>query len=57
MDTTGLFFSVNTRYFKSFRHFVGTEEQTQRIALGTEVIKHTFSMDPGLTKIISKRLH
>ncbi|MBH2003685.1 MAG: hypothetical protein I8H66_03260 [Sphingobacteriia bacterium] len=57
IDTTGLFFSANTRYFKSFRHFVGTDEQKQRIALGTEVINHTFSMDLGLTKITSMRLH
>ncbi|MDD2792709.1 MAG: hypothetical protein PHD73_05990 [Sediminibacterium sp.] len=55
IDTTGLFFSANTRYFKSFRHFVGTDEQKHRVAQGTEVINHTFTMDLGITKIINKR--
>ncbi len=55
MDTSGWMFSANTRYFKSFRHFVGTEEQKQREELGTEVINHTFNLDMGITKILNKR--
>ncbi len=54
IDTTGFTFTANTRYFRSFRHFVGTEEQKQRVANGTEVINHAFSIDFGLTKIINK---
>ena len=49
IDTSKWLFSANTRYFKSFRHFVGTVEQKQRQTLGTEVINHTFSMDYGIT--------
>lgn len=54
-DTTGFTLSINTRYFNSFRHFVGTVEQKQRVELGTQVINHTFSSDFGLTKVMNKR--
>ena len=54
IDTSKWLFSANTRYFKSFRHFVGTVEQKQRQTLGTEVINHTFSMDYGITRILNK---
>lgn len=54
IDTSKWLFSTNTRYFKSFRHFVGTDEQKQRQTLGTEVINHTFSMDYGLTRTLNK---
>lgn len=54
-DTTGYSLSINTRYFKSYKHFVGTQEQKQRVAGGTEVINHTFSLDIGLTKTINQR--
>lgn len=54
-DTTGYTISVNTRYFKSYKHFVGTEEQKQRVAQGTEVINHTFSTDIGITKTINRK--
>ncbi len=55
VDQAGWMFSSNTRYFKSFRHFVGTEEQKQRVEKGTEVINHSFSLDIGLTKTFNKR--
>ncbi len=54
-DTTGLTLSINTRYFNSFRHFVGTVEQKHRMEQGTQVINHTYSMDLGLTKILNKK--
>ena len=47
--------NVNNRYFKSFRHFVGTKEQKQRVAGGTEVINHSYTMDVSLTYNINKR--
>lgn len=53
-DSTGLTFTANTRYFRSYKHFVGTEEQKQRVANGTEVINHAFSIDLGLTKVFNK---
>lgn len=51
----GWMLNVNNRYFKSFRHFVGTEEQKQRIAAGTEVINHAYTLDLALTRIINPR--
>ncbi|MBS1661033.1 MAG: hypothetical protein JST68_08285 [Bacteroidetes bacterium] len=47
--------SVNNRYFRSFRHFVGTEEQKQRIAQGTNVINHQYTMDMGIYRILNPR--
>ena len=48
-------FNANNRYFKSFRHFVGTEEQKQRIEQGSEVINHAYTLDLSLTRIINPR--
>lgn len=47
--------SINNRYFKSFRHFVGTAEQKQRQTLGNEVINHAFTTDIAVTRIINPR--
>ncbi|MBD0349656.1 MAG: hypothetical protein ICV51_05540 [Flavisolibacter sp.] len=47
--------SVNNRYFRSFRHFVGTEEQKQRIEQGTEVINHAYTLDLSLTRVLNQR--
>ena len=46
---------VNNRYFKSYKHFVGTEEQEQRVDSGTEVINHSYTMDLLLTRNLSSR--
>jgi hypothetical protein len=37
--------SISNRYFKSFRHFVGTEEQKERLERGTEVINYSYTLD------------
>jgi hypothetical protein len=47
-------FNVNNRYFKSFRHFIGTSQQKQRIEQGTNVINHQYTMDLTLTHHINK---
>jgi len=47
-DSTKWLLSVSNRYFKSFRHFVGTEEQKQRIEQGTQVINHAYTLDLAL---------
>jgi len=47
--------AINTRYFKSYKHFVGTEEQKERVENGTEVINHAFSTELGLTRQLSNR--
>lgn len=48
-------FSVNYRYFKSFRHFRGTEEEPDRVANQTEVINHSHAWDWVATYGISNR--
>lgn len=45
--------SSSNRYFNSFRHFVGTEEQKQRVQQGTQVINHVYSMDLSLSRQIN----
>ena len=44
------------RYFKSYKHFVGDQEQKQRVELGTEVINISHSFDLSLYYEISSRL-
>ena len=46
--------NINNRYFKSFRHFVGTVEQKQRVDQGTEVVNHAYTMDISLTRNVNK---
>src|SRR5690348_3351304 len=46
---------INSRYFRSFRHFVGKDEQEQRVEQGTEVINHTSSTEFGLTHNLNQR--
>jgi hypothetical protein len=48
---------LNYRYFKSFRHFRGTEEEPDRIANNTEVINHSHAWDFFATYGISHRLY
>src|SRR5690606_27189431 len=50
-------FGSNYRYFKSFRHFKGTEEEPDRVANGSEVINHSHSWDFFLTVGISNRMY
>ena len=53
-EANGWIFNFNNRYFKSYKHFVGKEEQEQRVKEGTEVINHSFSWDLTLTKVLNK---
>lgn len=48
-------FNFNTRYFKSYKHFVGKEEQHERVENGTEVINHSLNWDFTFTKALSNR--
>lgn len=54
-DARGWQFNFNTRYFKSYKHFVGTEEQKERVENGTEVINYSFSWDFTLTRNFNNR--
>lgn len=53
-ESKALIFNFNTRYFKSYKHFVGTEEQHERVEGGTEVINHSLNWDFTLTKVVNK---
>jgi hypothetical protein len=54
-EAKGWQFNFNTRYFKSYKHFVGTEEQKERVERGTEVINHSFNWDFTFTRALNSR--
>ncbi|HEV9036736.1 MAG TPA: hypothetical protein VGQ51_08950 [Puia sp.] len=47
--------SINNRYYKSFRHYVGTAYQKQRQVLGNEVINNGYTMDLAIYRILNPR--
>ena len=47
--------SINNRYYKSFRHYVGDVYQKQRAVLGNEVINHAYTMDAAIYRILNPR--
>lgn len=47
---------MNYRYFRSFRHFKGTEEEPDRVSNNTEVINYSHSWDFSLNYGITNRL-
>lgn len=48
-------FTVNNRYYKSFKHYIGTDYQKQRQVLGNEVINNAYTMDMAIYRIINPR--
>jgi hypothetical protein len=54
-DSTQWTVSFNNRYFKSYKHFVGTVEQEDRVNNGTEVINHNYSTDIFISKNLNSR--
>ncbi|SIS93496.1 protein involved in meta-pathway of phenol degradation [Belliella pelovolcani] len=49
--------SANYRYFKSFRHFSGTEEHPHRVENNTEVINWSHGLDLNLSYAITDRAY
>src|SRR5579863_2563405 len=47
--------SVNNRYYKSFRHYVGDVYQKERAVLGNEVINNAFTTDLAIYRILNPR--
>jgi hypothetical protein len=47
--------SINNRYYKSFKHYVGTAYQKQRQELGNEVINNAYTMDLAIYRILNPR--
>ena len=48
--------NIGDRYFKSFRHFIGTTEQKQRQKEQTEVINHVNTLNISVARNINSRL-
>src|SRR5262245_9099978 len=48
-------FNMNYRYFKSYKHFVGRDEQEHRVENGTEVINHDNSILLGANYTLNNR--
>jgi hypothetical protein len=55
LNAGDLQFGINYRYFKSFRHFRGTEEEPDRVSNNTEVINHSHAWDFFLTYGLSSK--
>ncbi len=54
-DAKGWEMNINNRYFKSYKHFVGTEEQKQRIEESSNVINHAYELDITATRTLNAR--
>lgn len=48
--------SAGYRFFRSYKHFVGDQEQKQRVEQGTQVINIAHALDLGLTYLVNQRL-
>src|SRR4051812_35960969 len=48
-------FNANYRYFKSFRHFKGKEEQKERVEQGTDVRNFSNALDLSIVRLINHR--
>jgi len=48
-------FSLNYRYFRSYKHFRGSEEEEERVEQGTEVINNDNSLLMGISYSLNKR--
>jgi hypothetical protein len=55
LPSSGWTFAINSRYFKSYKHFVGTKEQKERVEKGTEVINHFTATEFGLSRQLNSR--
>jgi hypothetical protein len=49
-------FTAGYRYLHSYKHFVGTVEQTHRVEQNTQVINNAHSFDFGLTYAVNDRI-
>jgi len=54
-EAKGWELNINNRYFRSYKHFVGTEIQKQRTEESTNVINHAFELDITATRILNLR--
>ena len=47
--------NISGRYFKSYKHFNGTDEQTQRVAEATDVRNFSRTMDIALVRKVNEK--
>jgi hypothetical protein len=48
--------NISNRYFNSFRHFIGTVQQKQRLKEHSEVINHVNTTDFSVSRDLNRRL-
>ncbi|HVZ98323.1 MAG TPA: hypothetical protein VG847_15675 [Chitinophagaceae bacterium] len=48
--------NIGNRYFNSFRHYIGTVQQKQRLEQHTEVINHVNTTDFSIARDLNRRL-
>ena len=54
-DAKGWEMNLNNRYYKSYKHYVGKEEQKYREEEGSNVINHSYELDITATRTINLR--
>ena len=54
-NSKGFQLSLNYRYFRSYKHFVGSHEETHRVEQGTQVINNDNSINVGLSYTFNNR--
>ncbi len=54
-DSSKWQFSANYRYYRSYKHFKGKDEQKQRQVDGNEVINYAHSLDLAITRKLTDR--
>ncbi len=54
-DSSKWTLNINYRYFKSYKHFSGRDEQKHRVEEGSEVINYMSAMDFALTRNINEK--
>lgn len=55
-DAKGWELNLNNRYFRSYKHFVGTEEQKERIEKKTNVINAAYELAITITRNFNARM-
>ena len=54
-DAKGWELNLNNRYFRSYKHYVGTVEQKQRVEAGSNVINHSYELDVTAIRTLNSR--
>lgn len=54
-DAKGWEINLNNRYFRSYKHYVGTEEQKRRVEEGTNVINRAYELDVSAIRTLNSR--